>query len=133
VSGSQYGGLARERNPPDRVSGSGRYSPDGRPAALGGEHCGLLEATRTHHDLLYDLKAHASGIVGFLRTAVLEEEVGILPEGILPAPGFNDFAMCGGVWGNDYATEMASVQSRQPAVGFQGRLNSLEDWVEALW
>jgi hypothetical protein len=65
--------------------------------------------------------------------AVLEEEVGILPDWVLPAPGFNDFSMSGSVGGNDYATEMASVQSRQPAFGFQGRLNSLEDWVEALW
>jgi len=59
--------------------------------------------------------------------------VGILPEGVLPVPGFNDFSMSWGVGGNDYATEMTSVQSRQPAVGFQGRLNSLEDWVEASW
>jgi len=116
-----------------RIRGSGRYSPDGRPAALERERRRLLAATRTNHDLTHDLEADASRIVGFLRTAVLDEEVRVLPEGVLPAPGFNDFSRCGGVRGNDCATEMASIQSRQPAVGSQGRLNSLEDWVEASW
>jgi hypothetical protein len=118
---------------PTRIRKSGRYSQHRRPAALRGEHRGLLEATQTHHDLPHDLGADASGIVDFLRTAVLDEKVCILPEGVLPAPGFNDFSMSGSVGGNDCATEMASVQSRQPAVGFQGRLNSLEDWVEPSW
>lgn len=91
----------------------------------------LLGATRADHDLPHDLGPDASGIVVLLRPAVFDEEIGVLPEGILPASGLNDFSMGGGVGGNDCATEMASVQSRQPAVGFQGRLNSLEDWVEA--
>jgi len=111
---------------------SSRYRQHKRPAALGDERRAVLEATRTNHHLPHDLETDASGIVGFLRTAFLDEEVGVLPEGVLPASRFNDFSMCGGVGGNDYATEMASVQSRQPAVGFQGRLNSLEDWVEDL-
>jgi hypothetical protein len=77
--------------------------------------------------------ADSAGIVGFFQTTVFYELVGLLSEGVLPAPRFNDFSMCGDVGGNDYVTDLASVQSRQPAVGFQGRLNSLEDWVEALW
>jgi len=71
--------------------------------------------------------AGASGIVGLLEAAVFLELVGLLPEGVPPASRFNDFSMGRSVCGNDYATDLASVQSQQPAVGFQGRLNSLED------
>src|SRR5206468_12062623 len=57
------------------VRASSRYSPDGRPAAFGGECRRLFGATRTDHDLTHDLGTDVSGVVGFLRTAVLEEEV----------------------------------------------------------
>src|SRR4029077_13916393 len=102
-------------------------------AACRGKSGWLLRATRADENLAHDLSADSAWIVGLLDTAVFMELVGLLAEGVLPASRFDDFAMGGGVGGNDGATDLASIQSGQPAVGFQGRLNSLEDWVEAPW
>src|SRR3954447_16706356 len=65
-----YPSWGRRHHPAQRarIKESSRYSQYGRPAAFEGEHRRLLKATRTHHDLLYDLEANSSGIVGFFRT-----------------------------------------------------------------